>query len=272
VTRGGGGHRGFYDLLQASPTFERLQLERDLEGAVERGEFTLRYQTIHDLEESTIRGVEALLRWGHPRIGTVGPYQFLPLAEEVGAIVQIGAWSLNTACAEVNRWRTEGLGDIVVAVNLSARQLYAGDVRAPVREALEESGLPAGSLVGEVSERTVLQDVVASSEALERLRGIGVRTALDDFGSANASLRDMQRLPVDVLKIDGTVLGGIATETGDGALLRAILDLAGHLGLDGGEGLVEHPVVVFDGIVHVDPTSELPAQPSEDTDAEPACF
>jgi diguanylate cyclase (GGDEF)-like protein len=230
-SRGGGDH-AFYDLLGASPAFERLRLEHDLEGAVERGEFTLRYQTIHDLEASTVLGVEALLRWGHPRIGTVGPYHFLPVAEEVGAIVEIGAWSLHTACEEVNRWRSEGLGDILVSVNLSPRQLYVGDVRAPIRDALDRSGLPPDSLVVEVSERTVLQDVDAAAEALSRFRDLGVRTALDDFGSANASLRDVQRLPIDVLKIDRTVVAGISSETGDGSLLRAIVELADHLGLD----------------------------------------
>lgn len=227
----GGAAHDFHDVLGGAPIADEGEIEDDIEGAIERGEIHVRFQAIQDLSDGTIVAAEALIRWVHPRVGVIGPQHFLPLAEEAGLVRDITAWSLREICAEVAAWWEEGLGEVAVGVNLSPRILYAGDAHTLLHDVLTETGLPSVALLAEVSEHAVVRDVDTAVESLTRIRDLGVRTVLDDFGSANASLRDVQRLPLDALKVDPSVVDGVASETGDIALIRAIVDLGQNLDL-----------------------------------------
>lgn len=232
VKASGGAAHEFHEVLGGAPSVEPSEIERDLAGAAERGEMHVRYQAIQNLHDGSIVAVEALIRWVHPTVGVIGPNQFLPVAEQAGLMHEITEWSLRAICQEVASWWRDGLGEVPVAVNIAARPLFAGEVHTSLRQVLTETGLPAVALLVEVNEYTVVTDIDGAVDALARIRDLGVRTVLDDFGSGNASLRDVQRLPLDVVKMDPSIVDGVASETGDNALARAILDLGETLSLE----------------------------------------
>jgi diguanylate cyclase (GGDEF)-like protein len=193
-----------YALFDASMYAEvegRLELEADLSTAVQEGQFFLHYQPIFDLPRHTLVGVEALIRWQHPVRGIVAPDCFIPQAEESGLIVPIGRWVLEEACRQAAVWAREGL-EIGVSVNVSAHQLARTGFPDDVRQALEDSGIEPSSLTLEITETTLVRDVAAACDQLEAIKALGVRVAIDDFGTGYASLSHLQRLPVDILKID----------------------------------------------------------------------
>jgi diguanylate cyclase (GGDEF)-like protein len=193
-----------YALFDASMYAEvegRLELEADLSTAVQEGQFFLHYQPIFDLPRHTLVGVEALIRWQHPARGIVAPDCFIPQAEESGLIVPIGRWVLEEACRQAAVWAREGL-EIGVSVNVSAHQLARTGFPDDVRQALEDSGIEPSSLTLEITETTLVRDVAAACDQLEAIKALGVRVAIDDFGTGYASLSHLQRLPVDILKID----------------------------------------------------------------------
>jgi diguanylate cyclase (GGDEF)-like protein len=219
----------FDDSLRAAAR-RRLALEGGLREALVRGELHLVYQPQVRLPGGEITGAEALIRWRHPRLGIVSPAEFVPMAERLGLIEEIGDWVVRTACAEAMRW---GRDDIGVAVNVSPRQLNSVGFAETVREALAGSGLAPDRLCLEVTETALLADVATARVMLARLRELGVELAVDDFGVGHASLRHLrQLLPVDVLKIDKSFVDGLPGDREDAAIVAAVVRLAEDLGLD----------------------------------------
>ena len=236
----------FFDAVLDSSAVQRSRRISELREAVERGEFTLDYQPVVDLEASEITGYEALIRWQHPDEGQLGPLEFIPLAEETGLIVPLGEWVLNEACTRGAALRLEQGREVQMAVNVSARQLQHPDFVAHVRRALDCSGFPAEQLTLELTE-----SVLASGEHVERelsaLKAMGIMLALDDFGTGYASLSYLQRFPVDIVKIDRSFTAAIGAASDDLVLLKGIIDLGNALGLnlvaEGIETSEQHRVV-----------------------------
>ncbi|MGA2319994.1 MAG: EAL domain-containing protein [Solirubrobacteraceae bacterium] len=214
----------------------RPELEVDLSVAVHDGQFFLLYQPIFDLPSRELVGVEALIRWRHPQRGVMLPDKFIPLAEESGLILAIGRWVLDEACRQAAVWAAEGRR-IGVSVNVSAYQLGRRGFVEDVRRALAESGIEPSLLTLEITETTLVRDVPAACEHLEAIRALGVRIAIDDFGTGYASLSHLQRLPVDILKIDKSFVaalnnGGWSRELLQASeLLQAILGVGQALSL-----------------------------------------
>jgi EAL domain-containing protein (putative c-di-GMP-specific phosphodiesterase class I)/CheY-like chemotaxis protein len=213
---------------------ERLELATELRRAVDGHEFVLHYQPVVDLASRGTVGVEALVRWRHPERGLVSPAAFIPLAEATGLIVPLGRWVLAEACRAVAAWnarRAPGAAPLNVAVNVSSRQLQDPGLLEDVAAALRASTLPAGRLVLEVTESVLLDNLEAALGRLEALRALGVRVSLDDFGTGYSSLAYLQRLPVDVLKIDRAFTSQVAAGGRSAAFARAVLTFAGALGM-----------------------------------------
>jgi diguanylate cyclase (GGDEF)-like protein/PAS domain S-box-containing protein len=212
---------------------ERLEVEADLRRAEERGELRVHYQPIFDLSTGAVNGVEALVRWEHPIRGLLAPAAFIPLAEETGLIQEIGRQVLTVACRQVRAWQIElpSLPPLSVSVNLSPRQLLDPFLVGDVSRALESTGLPASSLVLEITEGAMMHDTETTVGVLRALRELGVRLAVDDFGTGYSSLSYLQRFPIDVLKIDQSFVAGLAGSPEESALARAIVKLAQTLQL-----------------------------------------
>jgi diguanylate cyclase (GGDEF)-like protein len=222
--------RGVYRLFQAEMDRQmqtRRLLELDLRQALQENQFEVFYQPQVDLRSRCVTAVEALLRWHHPDRGMVSPADFIPLAEEIGLIVPIGAWVLRTACATVASWP----GALRVAVNLSAAQLTGQDLVANVTKALRDAGLPADRLELEITESVMLNDTVATLATLHRLRDLGVHIALDDFGTGYSSLSYLRRFPFDRIKIDQSFVREMPRQPDCGAIVRAIAGLSSALGM-----------------------------------------
>ncbi|MBV8580484.1 MAG: EAL domain-containing protein [Candidatus Eremiobacteraeota bacterium] len=209
----------------------RLVLANDIRHACTRGEFVVFYQPQVSLESGNIVGVEALLRWRHPEQGLVAPSTFIPLLEETGLIVEIGEWVLRTACAQSVAWQNEGLPPMRVAVNLSARQFYRGDIVRTVAQALEESGLEPHLLELELTESLTLDDTDATIRIMHDLKMLGVSLSLDDFGTGWSSLSYLRRFPLDRIKIDRSFMRDVATHTGASTIVQSIMHLAQKLGI-----------------------------------------
>ncbi|HEY7966016.1 MAG TPA: EAL domain-containing protein [Solirubrobacteraceae bacterium] len=226
----------------------RVSIERDLRSAIARGEFSVFYQPVVSLRDGSVVSCEALLRWQHPQWGVVSPDEFIPLAEENGLIVQLGAWVLETALAQVAQWRADG-HDVGVSVNLSPRQLTLDNVAATVSEQLAKAAVPADALTLEITETAVLSDPFGAAAKLTELRELGVKVAFDDFGTGYSSLRHLSQLPVDVIKLDRafvSVLKGDG-EPRDRAILIAVTAAARELGIS----------VVAEGVEDVEQLAEL---------------
>jgi EAL domain-containing protein (putative c-di-GMP-specific phosphodiesterase class I) len=210
---------------------QRLQLERALRGALERAEFEVQYQVQADLASGRLAGIEALLCWRHPELGLVARERFVTLAEETGLMVPIGAWFLRQACGQARAWRDAGLGEIRIGLDLGARQLNDGALLATVEQVLADTGLPAHCLQLELAEGAVMGDVAQALEALRGLRALGVRLAIDHFGTGYSRLAYLRRFPIDALKIDGSFVRAISPGAGDAAILDAIISMAHSLGI-----------------------------------------
>ena len=215
----------------------RLLIEADLWGALDRKEFRLHYQPIFSLGDRRLSGFEALVRWQHPRDGLVSPGRFIPVAEETGLIKPIGSWVLARACGQLSRWgeRVRGVGRLVVNVNLSARQFEGEGIVDEVREVLERTGLKPGQLKLEVTETVLMERPDLAARTLARLKELGVGLALDDFGTGYSSLSYLNRFPFDTLKIDRAFVSGpegMERSRKTYELVRAIIHLAAALGMD----------------------------------------
>ncbi len=191
----------FFSTEMSASSIERLNLESSLRQALENQEFVLHYQARRDLDSETITGVEALLRWEHPELGTLAPPQFLSLAEENGLILPIGRWVLRTACRQSVAWREQGMADFYMAVNLSATQFFDENLSADVVAALEETGMPPGLLEFEICESVLARDAESSLPILRSLKQLGVRITVDNFGTGYSPLAVLRQLPVDTIKV-----------------------------------------------------------------------
>ena len=207
---------------------ERLEIEADLRRALDRGELRLQYQPIVALDTGKISGVEALVRWPHPQRGLLPPSTFIPIAEETGLIRELGRQVLAVACTQARRWQVRHPYDppLTVSVNLSPRQLHADGLISHVTDALEMSGLPASTLVLEITEGAMMHDTDGTVHKLQALKALGVRLAVDDFGTGYSSLSYLQRFPIDILKIDRAFVAAIESDDDKSSLVRAIVSLA----------------------------------------------
>jgi diguanylate cyclase (GGDEF)-like protein/PAS domain S-box-containing protein len=212
---------------------QRSELEPELLRALERREFALYYQPIIRLADDVVVGAEALVRWHHPDRGMLVPNQFLDLAEQTGLIVPIGAWVLREACEQAARWREDGDGPTWVSVNLSVRQVAEPGLAATVAQLLVSTGLPADALWLELNEAALLRAGHSAATALAAVHALGVHLGMDDFGTGYASLANLQRLPIDFLKINRTFIANLTFgERGaDNAIVAAITQLGATLDL-----------------------------------------
>lgn len=220
-----------YDVSLDAHTLERLTIETALRDAADRQEFSLQYQAKLDLRTNRISGVEALLRWRHPTLGNVAPATFIPVAEEAGLIVPIGKWVLRTACAQGAAWRAQGLPDVHIAVNMSARQFADDALLEDLTALLAETGLPPSLLELEITESLLVQDVQRALAVLTALKALGVRIAIDDFGTGYASLGQLKNFPVDTLKVDRSFVRDLASNADDQAITTAIIAMGRTLSL-----------------------------------------
>ncbi len=207
----------------------RLEVENDLRQALAAEQFELYYQPQVDLHSGRIDGMEALLRWRHPRRGLLLPAEFIPLAEETGLIIPLGAWVLATACAQAKAWLDAGLDMVPVAVNLSPRQFRQKDLVQTVAATLAATGLPAAYLELEITEGLAMYDVEESIAVLHRLKALGTHIAIDDFGTGYSSLSYLKRFPIDRIKIDLSFVRNITTDPDDAAISEAIIAMSHSL-------------------------------------------
>jgi len=210
---------------------DRMDLEHRLRGALERSEFLLHYQPKLDLRSGMVVGTEALIRWQAPQQGLVSPVRFIPLAEETGLIEPIGAWVLETACAQAQAWREGGFRPLTVAVNVSPRQFR--DARLPqiVENILKKTGVPPSMIELEITESCLAHDSEKFIATLKTLKGLGVLIAIDDFGVGYSSMAYLKSFPVDRLKVDRTFATNLATSEKDRSIYKAIVSLGHNLGL-----------------------------------------
>jgi diguanylate cyclase (GGDEF)-like protein len=208
----------------------RYELEFDLRAALEGEQFRLVYQPIYNLDDLSIVGVEALLRWQHPTLGEIQPDDFIPLLESSGQIIDVGRWVLIEACTQMSAWRERG-SELMVSVNVSGRQLDRDSVTEHVREALQVSGLDPSALTLEVTETALMRNVEATAERLRELKTLGVQIAIDDFGTGYSSLAYLQRFPVDCIKIDRSFTDAVTRSPEANTLIHTLVQLGKDLGL-----------------------------------------
>lgn len=224
------GHAEVFDAALAEEVRRRLELAAQLRGALQRQELRVVFQPLVAMADGMPIACEALLRWDHPDRGELLPGEFLRIAEDDGLIVPIGAWVLEESCRQLAAWRAQGR-DLWVSVNVSARQLAQMDFVAVVERALRESGVPPSAICLEVTETAVLRRPDVARRALDALRTLGVRVALDDFGLGYSSLTHLKALPVDVVKVDRSFVADLVRSTEDRAVVEAVLTLARRMGL-----------------------------------------
>lgn len=209
-----------------------LELDKDMRRALREEEFYLCFQPILDLQNQSIIGIEALLRWQHPVKGLIGPDEFIPVAEETGLIVDIGLWVLRRSCAEAISWPLQDMHpEFYLSVNISMRQFKGGFGKAVLSEILAETDYPAKHLVLEITESLLIDDDARTREALDDFRQMGVGLAVDDFGTGYSALSYLRKFPVNILKIDRSFIHDIAENSGDRRLVEAIIAMAHGLDL-----------------------------------------
>jgi len=210
---------------------QRTEMQRALNEAVERAEFSLFYQDQIDLKTGRICGVEALLRWQHPTLGLLSPHVFLEIAEESGQIIPIGNWVLKTACEQILKWESAGLPPIRISVNISSKQFYQMNLAIKIKSVLSVTGLAPSRLLIEVTEEAIRSDFERAQQVLSELKGLGLEIAIDSFGSGFSSLAQLRHLCVDRLNIDHPFIREITNDSRDTAIIRSIIATAHNLGL-----------------------------------------
>jgi len=221
----------FYSEKLNASSLERLTLETGLRHALERNQFQLHYQAKRDIGSGLITGMEALLRWQHPDLGTVAPLRFIPLAEETGLIIPIGKWVLRTACMQNVAWQNQGLAHLNMAVNLTERQFFDEYLLADLTAILADTGMDAHLLELEITESLLMRDVKRTMRVFRGLKDIGIRIAIDDFGIGYSSLSALKQFPLDTIKIDRSFIRNVASVDEDKNLTEAIIAMGRTLSL-----------------------------------------
>jgi diguanylate cyclase (GGDEF)-like protein/PAS domain S-box-containing protein len=235
-----------FDQTMRKQALDRLGLESDLLKGIERGEFQIHYQPIVEMPSTEIMGFEALLRWKHATRGNVSPLEFIPIAEEIGFIVELGAWVLEQACRQVRQWQLQypEHSQLFISVNVSTLQFAAPDLVDHVKECLRTTGLDGRCLKLEITESALMTDTELAAAHLEQLRSLGVTISLDDFGTGYSSLSYLQSLKIDNLKIDRSFIAQLGESEESTEIVRTIINLAHNLGMqvtaEGIEGQKQH--------------------------------
>jgi EAL domain-containing protein (putative c-di-GMP-specific phosphodiesterase class I) len=231
---------------------DRLGLLAELRRALAGDELVLHYQPKVSVPDGAVTGVEALIRWQHPERGLLAPAEFVPLAERTGAIADLTRWVLDAALAQCAEWRAAGL-DLPVAINLAAANIVDVTLPDAVAAALARHGVPGDRLECEISEDTVMADPMRAMEVLGRLRELGLRLSLDDFGTGHSSLAYLKKMPLDEVKIDRSFVLGMTDDENDAVIVRSTIDLARNLGLDVvAEGVENEDILRGLGDLHCD--------------------
>jgi EAL domain-containing protein (putative c-di-GMP-specific phosphodiesterase class I) len=234
----------FFDAEMNNSVVEHLQLTTGIRQALRNGEFQLYYQPQFELSTGRIVGAEALLRWRHETLGFIPPAKFIPVAEHSGLIHDLGAWVLTQACRQTKRWQTEGLNNLVIAVNVSPVQFRRDDIEREVATALADSGLAPSFIELELTESLLLADSAHLSGVLKRLRGMGIQFSIDDFGTGYSNLGYLSRFDVERLKIDQSFVRRMLENPSDEGIVRAIIEMAHCLKLQVvAEGIEDAPTL-----------------------------
>jgi diguanylate cyclase (GGDEF)-like protein len=250
---GGRGRWAVFDPERHAREVARYTLAATMPAAVEHGEFVVDYQPLVGLADNRLRGVEALVRWRHPRLGLLAPDEFIALAEETGAIVSLGRWVLTSACQQIPEWQELAGDDFFVSVNLAVRQAHEQHLTAEVADVLKQTGVAPHQLMLELTESAIMGPAAEPLRALQTLSDMGVRLAIDDFGTGYSNLVYLRQLPVHALKIAGSFVAGMATDAGGGEvderIVATLVDLAHALDL----------MVIAEGVETDDQASRLRA-------------
>jgi diguanylate cyclase (GGDEF)-like protein len=240
------GSHAFFDVSMNATALQRFTIEEQLRGALERDEFSLQYQPQFDVRTGGISGVEALLRWTNAELGAVSPSEFIPVAEETGLILAIGAWVLRRACQQAQAWRAEGLPLQRMAVNVSGRQFALAEYSREVAAILQETGLEPAVLELEITESVVMADEAWAEKAINQLKQLGISLAIDDFGTGYSSFGRLRRFAVDRLKIDRSFVTSITECSDDRAIAAAIIAMSRLLHINvTAEGVENFPQLTF---------------------------
>ena len=247
--RQGKGRYAVFESAMSRDLNARLELRKDLQRAIDKGEFFLQYQPIVRVADENLQSVEALVRWRHPERGVIPPLEFIPFAEKNGQIIDIGRWVLRHACKSVARWQSMFPQEeaLRVSVNVSPVQFHDLGFLDELKAILDETKLPPDSLMLEITEGVLIHDSAAVANRLNDIKQLGVRLAIDDFGTGYSSLGYLRRFPIDFLKIDKSFVDSVATGPEESALARAVVKLGDTLGLS----------VVAEGVESKDQASVL---------------
>ena len=262
------GSFGFFTPELNAATKRRLILATDLHHACALKQFALYYQPQVSTMSGAVTGVEALLRWNHPQLGSIPPVEFIPLLEELDLIIDVGKWVLKTACLQNVAWQKEGLPPVRMAVNVSAHQFYRGALVDTVKEALRESQLNPKWLDIELTETLTLDDSETTTNLMNELKLLGISLSLDDFGTGWSSLSYLRRFPLDRLKIDRSFMRDITTQAAAKAVVASIIDLARNLGFtcvaEGVENVAQLEYLEMKGCAEIQGFLYSPALPASD--------
>ncbi len=228
----GGNRYAFHSTAINRSSVKRMAIEKKLRSALANNELTLHYQPIIELKSGKITAVEALLRWNNPELGSIPPAQFVPLAEATGLILAIGEWVIRTALSQLKNWHDAGRTHLKLSINISPSHFGSPDLSRTITQTLEQLQLPGELLELEITESVLLRNQDDSLKALQKLRKLGIRIALDDFGSGISSLTQLKNFPFDSLKINRSVIHALLDQPQDQALIKAALTMAQGLGID----------------------------------------
>ena len=221
----------FYSKILNAAALERLDMENSLRRALERCEFELYYQPKIQTTTGAICGAEALLRWNHPQKGRVSPAQFIPLCEEIGLIIAIGEWIIQTVCTQVKNWHDQGFSSLRIPINLSPLQFRQPDLIKKVETILAIAGLDPDKLEFEITESVAIEDIDKTIATLKAFKNMGLHLSIDDFGTGYSSLSYLKRFPIHNLKIDQSFIRNLHTSFEDAAIVKSIITLAHSLKL-----------------------------------------